>query len=432
MDGSSGGAGKHQKKRKRGRRRPGRHPKRKNLASNIKHIEHSLAAAIREAYGEMFGPRTENAHPFTLGLKVHIEPGNPWRLAGSPSLENQIRGAVREMASQAEAFQPGRVYCYRCDSAHCPHGIPPRPTAVFGGYTSTGLPLWPELSQVLLDIRHPKVDLLFEPSQQGLAVVYMNPEMLKQQQLNVFGKQSKTYDILGQVVFGFLRMRSCEADIRETEREGFSRTEREGFSRTERVAFTVQAVESRRIDGSPRLELNVLGRLANGSYAMDAVNGPYQIRISAIIAAARRRIDSLNPSSPGPGKGRPARLSADTAQQVTDSLRKLSRTLEKLGRQRGRRTVHAEGHRITERPITNALKDTHEAPDNLILWDEHRHTIVVIGPRNRVHVFSPQGRHITSILLESEAIKSRMRRKRWVLLSGEPLKQFRAAVSHSS
>jgi hypothetical protein len=235
--------------------------------------------------------------------------------------------------------------------------------------------------------------------------------MLKQRQLNVFGRQSKTYDILGQVVFGFLKMR----------------VPGENRSEPERVACTLQAVESRRLDGSPRLELNVLARLSDGSAALDAIKGPYQTRVSDVISSARHRISSLRPPSKGHVEKRRASSLPDTASLVADILQGLARKLEKVGRQRGRRTAHAEGNRI-KRPTSKAWEDAFGAAEEYVLWDEHERTFVVLGPRNRVHVFSRQGRHVTSLVLASEAVRSRKRRKRWIPLTDDQREKFGSAI----
>jgi len=382
------------------------------LKSHLERVEASLTSAVRETYADTVGARTDRATPFGMDLRVSIEPGKPWRLQADPSIEEQIRAAVIEMATRAEAFRGGSVYCYRCDRPDCAHSHPPRPTSVFGGYSSTGLPVWPEFTQILLARKHPRVDLLYDPSRTDLVAMYMDPEMLKQRQLNVFGRQSKTYDILGQVVFGFLKMRV----------PGENRSDRE------RVACTLQAVESRRLDGSPRLELNVLARLSDGSPALDAINGPYQTRVSDVISSARHHISSLRPPSKGHTRRRRGTSLPDTASLVADILQGLARKLEKVGRQRGRRTTHAEGHRIKNRPTSKALEDAISAAEASVLWDKHERTFVVLGPRNRVHVFSRQGRHVTSLVLASEAVRSRKRRKRWVPLIDEQREQFGSAI----
>ena len=197
----------------------------------------------------------------------------------------------------------------------------------------------------------------------------------------------------------------------------------------ERVAFTLQAVEFRRLDGSPRLELNVLARLSDGSAALDAIQGPYQARISDVISSARHRISSLRPPLRSQAKRRRTSPLPDTTSRVADILQGLARKLERVGRQRGRRTAHAEGNRIKNRPTSKAWEDALGAPTESILWDRQERTFVVLGPRSRVHVFSPQGRHVTSLVLAPEAVQSRKRRKRWLPLTEDQKERFGSGIS---
>jgi hypothetical protein len=283
---------------------------------------------------------------------------------------------------------------------------------VFGGYSSTGLPIWPEFTQILLERKHPQVDLLYHGAQTHLVAMYLEPEMLKQRQLNVFGRQSKTYDILGQVVFGFLRLRV----------PGAARSE------PEPVACTLQAVESRRLDGSPRVALNVLARLSDGSPALDALQGPYQTRIADVVASARHRIGTLRPPSRDRARKGDAAALPDTASLAADILQGLARKLERVGRQGGRRTAHAEGHPGKNRPTSKAWEDALSASEQDVLWDRHENTYVVLGPRNRVHVFSKECRHVTSLVLPGEAVRSRQQRRRWLPLTREQRERFASAA----
>src|SRR5262249_6583697 len=119
------------------------------------------------------------------------------------TLSGQVARDVREAASRADSFQAGHVYCYRCEAAVCDHALPPRPAAVFSGYGPTGQPQWMDLAQVLLEARHERVEELFTaPS--PLALVQAGRD-LKHRLLHPFGKASKRYDLLGQVVAGYFR-----------------------------------------------------------------------------------------------------------------------------------------------------------------------------------------------------------------------------------
>jgi hypothetical protein len=375
-------------------------------------MEHVVARLARDAFRDMFGAREDLARSFPLDLRFTIEPGEEWCVKADPDLREQLRQAVREMAVQTEAFRPGRVYCHRCESAECAHGVPPGSTSVFGGYNSTGLPRWSEFAQVLLDLRHPGVEQLFEASRPDLVAAYMDGEPLKVSQLDVFGRQSKAHDILGQVIFGLVRV-PCGQERSDP---------------FERTAFTLQVVESRKLDGSPRLDLNVLGRLGNGSPAVESLSGPHQTRLLDVIGEVRRRIQHLAPARGG-AKGTvvPA-LPKDTSDRVERVLRETARRLERISRQTGRRTAHAEKRREANRPTSNAWADVGAVPAERILWDERKKTVVILGPRQRVHIFSRDGRHVTSLLLDGEAVEARVRRRRWRPLEGDLVALFRAAV----
>ncbi len=375
--------------------------------SRTEGIERAIARTARDACQDLFGSTTRGAIPFTFEIRGSIDPAGAWRVEAHPSLEEQIREAVREMASRVEAFQAGHVYCYRCESPSCAHGFPPAPTSVFLGYSSTGLPVWGELSQVLLERKHPHLERLYGDSSGGLLAVYLDGETLKKRQLNVFGRQSKTYDILGQVVVGYLHLRPPAS----------------GGRARERAALTLQAVEYRALDGSPRISMNVLGRLSDGSPAVEALQGAYQARISDLITGARLHLDHLLPTPRSRAGGRP-KGGPDPAPAAAAILKALTRKLEKIGRQWARRTAHAERRRVNNRPTSTALEDVLHVPLAEILWDKEERTFVVPVRRGRVHVFSSQGRHVTSLVLSPEAVRARRRKGRWIPLTRDQQASF--------
>lgn len=369
-----------------------------------------LASAVWHIHNEMFGAGHKNIRPFVLSLEVTVQPGTRWEIVAEPPLEVQIRSAVRDMASELQEYRTGRVYCFWCESSSCPHSVPPSPLSVFAGYSSTGTPQWQDLVQALLGLEDPRADRLFGPPPNHLVAAYIDPESLKHRQLNVFGRFSKVYDILGQVIFGFLCLRP-------------SRPEK---SLPERVAFTLQAVECRYPDGSPRLEMNLIGQMPDGSAAADALAESHHERILHILAEGRRRIDLLGSRVFSRSK-KHRRLCPELSAEVERILKGVAGSLERAGRQRERRTVHAEARSADRRPTSQALADAGHAPDEHLLWDERRKTVVVCGPRNRVHIFSPDGRHITSMSLQSELVRSRVKRGRWLPLSDELRERFRAS-----
>jgi len=388
------------RRRGRGRRRSRRGGG--DLARRFRRAEEELADLARAMYGDMFGRAFDHARDFALDLGFAVETDGTWRLGGR-SLEEQVRRQVREMASHAEALRPGRVYCYRCESSDCEHSPPPGPTQVFAGYSSTGQPEWAELPQLLLDLGHERVEALYERPRELLAAA-LSGEELKARQLSVFGRESKSYDVLAQVVAGYLQLPGPPGDEEE------------------RVAFTVQAVEARRLDGRPWVDLNVIGTCSDGVPVLDLMDDAY-LRLHRMISKTRRQVRALGVA--GRGRGRTGGLDAGIGDKAAGLLLDLSRSIEQLSRQGGRRTRHAEARGREQRPTAKALEEALAAADHSLLWDSRDETMIVLGGRNRVHVYTLQGKQVTSLTLDADSVERRRRTGRWVEPGGERRAAFR-------
>lgn len=375
------------------------------LRERVLELERALLFAAREGALEILGSEKGIKGSFEMALRCVVEPGDPWKISCSLDLEQQIRDALRNITVKLDALRQGRLYCYRCESSDCQHGVPPTSVSVFGGYSPTGLPRWMDFQQMLLEVRHPRLEELFEEHGREVLAVYLDGPCLKSSQLEVFGRLSRAYDILGQVAFGFLRVKE------------------------ERVALSVQAVEVTGLNGRPRMELNLVGRLSGECEIWEALELPHYGRIKDLLVEARRKIQLLSPGSKHTRLRKGQRGTSEAGFEKV--LKGLARRLERIGRQAKRRTSHAELRRGDLRPTHKALEDAAWAPPDRMLWDARRKTVVVWGPRQRVHVFSPAGKHITSLLLDGEAVESRIRRKRWVFLDAELLKRFKGAMGAS-
>lgn len=382
--------------RKKGSRRGGR----RRSAGLLRRLEEALADALRDAYGEACGHADDRQVEVPIELRAVIRSGKRWQVAADPPLAEQVRRAAEEAGARELVLRPGQVYCFRCETSLCTHSSPPSPGRIFGGYSPTGVPQWPELTEILIAARHPRIDAVYDPEVRVLAAIFSDAEALTYRQLAVFGRRSKTYDILAQVAFGFLRFPSPE-----------------GGRDQEKVAMTLQAVEVRCRSRRPRIVLNVLGRLPGGGEAVESLAGVYHMRVLDSIVAARRLLGRIAPA----GKA-PARAEAEKI------LKRTARALERIGRQSERRTGHAERRRVDRRPTAKALEDALAAQEDRLLWDEHRRTVVVLGSRGRVHVFSPGGRHITSLVLKKEEVEGRKRRERWQALDGKRRRAFKETV----
>ena len=189
----------------------------------------------------------------TLKLSLELSQADSPETSSDQLYLQLVRAVDRFMTGSA--FPPGHVYCHWCRSFSCEHSVPPDPRSVFGGYTATGQPTWPEFVSVLLDRRHPRIDEIFREDPSPITLVE-DGKGLSSEQLPIYGKRSFIYRILGQVVLGYVLYPNGLF-------LGSSPS-----SRRLPVAITIQAVETMN-DAGPLL-LNVVGKLPDGASAFQA------------------------------------------------------------------------------------------------------------------------------------------------------------------
>jgi len=102
--------------------------------------------------------------------------------------------------------------------------------------------------------------------------------------------------------------------------------------------------------------------------------------------------------------------------------------IEKKGRQGARRTQHAHDRGDERRPIHSAMNDISEARDDCFFLDRPRDSIVVVGKRGRTHVFSPEGKHVTTLQLSQEKLDRRVQRNRYAPLTTDEILEFKSHV----
>ena len=115
-------------------------------------------------------------------------------------------------------------------------------------------------------------------------------------------------------------------------------------------------------------------------------------------------------------------------------MQNLARQLEDRARHRSRRTGHADKRsQKSTRPTSKAYVDAQNVTDEDLLWDDKESTVVVVGAHNRVHVFTPEGRHVTSLPnIGRSGVQQRLKTHRWRRMEpaerGEFRMQLRAMV----
>jgi hypothetical protein len=356
----------------------------------------SLARRIESELSELvslFRREVRGALPKAAGLpKLQLE------LGGEASLFEQVSEAVRREASESRAIRPGRIYCYLCASTECAHAGAPRPQSVFSGFSPTGQPLWSDFAQLLVDRKQEDVERLFGDPPSPVACVILGRE-LKSRMLHGFGKASKSYDVLCQLCAGYFPA---------------ARPGQPPF------AVTLQAVESREENGATRLAFNRIGLEAAAFFEENSGHWFVRACRTARERLARLETKLASPTAPSSGDRR-----SEILRQVPGIFHDLRRVVEQAGRQDVRRTRHAMLRREEHRPTPSALRDAASAADEAIFVDEANETLVVLGKNNRVHVFAPDGRLVTSLSLPKSSLSRRIERERWRPATGEERSRLR-------
>lgn len=325
-----------------------------------------------------------------IQVRVPLDPARDARAAAASTVE-QILSRVQEVRQHEQALKPGAVYCYRENSAEAASSRPTEPRQVFDGYSSTGRPNFTDFVTMAIERKDPGIDALLSGDDTILTHVTMG-KVLRTAQLVEFGQDSPVFRILGQVDAGLFRVLNMD----------------------QKAAFSIQLLLGKTLEGKPHLRLHPVGK----ADIMDLVDPSVALTLSRF----QRRLDTESLRL----AGQKTRGEVDEEQFVLPLLQDLAKQLSGRARREGRRTQHAT-HRSEEgqRPTTKAYADAAEVADENLLWDDSQNTAVVLGPRGRVHVFSPDVRHVTSVMMQGSAVFRRRQQHRWRPAEPEERGEFR-------
>ena len=328
-----------------------------------------------------------------LNLRVPLDGGNDVRHAAGTAVE-QILQRVREVREHEKALRPGAVFSYFAGSSHAEGCRPTEPRQVFDGYSSTGKPVFADFVTMSIERKDPHIDLLLAGEDIVLTRVTMG-RVLRTQQLAEFGGNSPVFKILGQVDAGLFKVLSSAG----------------------KCAFSFQLLRGSTLEGRVRLRLHPVGAVDPMELADAAV--------VQILSRFQRRLDAEALRL----QGQSQHSEVDEESFVLPLLNDLARQLQGRARSAGRRTQHGlERSEEGQRPTSRAYPDAGEANDASILWDLDQNTIVVLGAKGRVHVFTPSGKHVTSVTMHGAAIDRRRHMGRWRLAEPEERGEFRIQV----
>lgn len=370
----------------------------------------ALRTLVRDLFVDRFGAA---AGPDEIPLQIRLvaHPARAWELAFEPPLAEQVAAQLEDAQAAKAVYRKGFVYCYRCEASDCVHARPPSSLSVFAGYDSAGRPEWPELAQALVAIREPRVDLLYGRPPAVVAVLQLGRD-IRGDQLAAFGRASKTYAVLGQVIAGYFRCAPAPGAAQD---------------QNERLAVTLQLVETRGPRGEFRLHLNPVAGLPDGGDLDLLLGTGWEPALHRARGAAGREVEQLEFRVRAAREQGRAEEARELLRQVPAILRRLADDLERGERQGRRRTRHAEQRREDNRPVHKAQEDARGARPDELYYDLKAHTFIVAGPRGRTHAFSPDGRHVTSFLIRPDAVEFRLRTERWRRTTDEEAGRLRAS-----
>jgi hypothetical protein len=300
------------------------------------------------------------------------------------ALQGELEDAVAALLSGAAAFQPGRVYCFRCGQAGCAHATSDDPRAVFTGYGPTGTPRFADFFQVLVNRRDPRMEVLASGSS-DLVVLETSGETLMGELLPVYRQEREDVRVHGQVAAGWYRVPDPSG-------------------RPALLAVTFQVASGKLKSGRRRYFLNVLGAGPEGETLEHLHDRLGRIPWSGAARWAQSALAELERG--GPRRGRAAEAAA--ARRIEGLLGGLARRLARGERARDRRTRHATvRHEEGSRPTRMAVADAVRAAVDEVLFDVRRGTIVVLGERGRAHIFNLEGKLVTSVRYHPDAISRR-------------------------
>ncbi len=326
-----------------------------------------------------------------IQIKIPLDSRRDGQKAAGDVME-QIFQRVREVREHDRALLPGSVYCYFSESADAEGCRPDHSRKVFDGYSSTGRPQFTDFLTMAIERKDPGVEELAAGGEEIVTHVSVG-RLLRTQQLAEFGKESPVFRILGQVDAGLYPL----------------------LGSAEKAAFSFQILRGSTLEGQARLRLHPVG-------AAD-LNDLADSSVPLILSRFQRRLDSEALRLAGLEANGKA---PEMEEFVLPLLQELAKQLKGRAKRAGRRTVHADQRSLEgQRPTAKASEDALKAADENILGDDSNGTVVVLGPRGRVHVFNPDGKHVTSLVMTGSNIGKRQKEGRWRRAEPEERGEFR-------
>lgn len=336
-----------------------------------------------------------------VSVKIPLDAKRDGKQAAN-SLVEQVLRRVQEVRAHDRALVAGSVFDYHSEQETA---RPAEPREVFDGYSSTGRPQFTDFVTMAIERKDDGIDELLNGEDRIVTHVSLG-RVLRTQQLPEWGGTSPVFRILGQVDAGLYPV----------------------VNGPHKAAFSFQLLRGVTLEGKPRLRLHPVGAVDVRDLADSSVAEILR-RFQQTLDAESLRLAGQVARKTEDANGDASSVEVDEEEFVLPLLQDLAKRLAGRAKRRGRRTEHAvqradEG----QRPTPKASSDANEADDEHILEDDSEGTIVILGPRGRVHVYTRDARHITSIMMTGSNVQKRRQEGRWRAADPGARGEFRIAL----
>jgi hypothetical protein len=374
----------------------------KSLAEVALNALRGLAFSIASSRGLTHSDTTALDH-FTIPVTVAFDPSQ--RDPGEPDpvlqLTQDIEQQIAALQRASVAFCAGHVYCFLCNAPDCEHSSPPHAEDTFAGYSPSGRPAWVGFTNLCLSLQHERVDQLYSARPDVIAVTQHAHELTQNLLFSdpdpAVSTKALSYRVRGQVAVGLVPK---SLDLSDTG--------------SQRRAFTFHITEIRYGKAPLRLRVNLLGlsRADILSAALAADSKDAADRLHRLLRGTDRRLRVL--AHRANILERRHKPTEEIDAQISGVLNGLRGEVERIFRPERRRTQHAQDrHRSGERPTSDAMQDLLSARPDHFLEDPSQHTLIILGPKRRAHVFTAAGQHVTSLRLDPGELNRKLEQNRW-------------------
>ncbi len=316
--------------------------------------------------------------------------------AGAEALVAKLRADLEKRVMDAGLVVPGRVWNFASESFDSPWSRPEDPRHVLVGYGLEGRPRWADLVTLAIERKHEAVEQLLS-GREGAVSFAERGDSITDGVKPAFDPTTLPLRLVGQLVCGLF----------------------ESNEKGRRVALTVQVLATKTENNGERL-------LCHPVSAVDLADLP-DPSIRKILQNFEVQLDELAKQLEGRRAGGET---PDVDEELQPLLRELARRLSQDAKNRTRKTEHARDRSDEGRPTTMAFPEARSAREQHVYMDNEEQTIVVVGKKGRIHVFSPDGRHVTSVVMPPPNVRQRVKSGRWRLAEPHERASFRQALGN--